>query len=265
MGWPFTDGGNPLGDAVLVGTNISMFGHDAVEFLSFDGSPGSSYLAIPQAWSIGTELWFYLLAPALILLRSRWLLVLGACSCGLRLVIAASTLPFYPWQQRLFPMELLFFIVGVLGYRLLRTHRVPSQSACLAGLSVLVVACMFSGWLPFLDPPNALGSLTVAAIFGICTPLAFSISKRSRVDSALGELSYPMYLVHVVVGFYFPFQQAHLPSVVLLALSILIALPIIYLVVLPFNVVRERRTRTLLTRVASPLRAGVAQGAPAVG
>src|SRR5205823_2811807 len=117
----------------------------------------SRYLAIPQAWSIGTEIWFYLLAPALVAVRSRWLAATALVALGIRFTFTATTLPFFPWQQRFFPAELFFFILGILAFRALR-RRTPSPLVGYSGLGLLIAACIFWGWLPWGESLSAFGS-----------------------------------------------------------------------------------------------------------
>ena len=50
-----------------------------------DGSKwAGEFRTIDQAWSIGVEIWFYLIAPFLITLRSRWIVLVGLGSIILR-------------------------------------------------------------------------------------------------------------------------------------------------------------------------------------
>jgi peptidoglycan/LPS O-acetylase OafA/YrhL len=124
---------NTLGNAIfklfLFLTNLTMFFQDVTMFLcSHNGQiywsenfwhsevPLWEGLAIPQAWSLGIELSFYLIAPYLLNLRSRWLFGL----CG-TLIVKAFVIKTFglgdPWTYRFFPFELGYFLLGALAYR----------------------------------------------------------------------------------------------------------------------------------------------------
>ena len=86
--------------------NLSLFGADTVQFLNQVG-----WILVPQGWSLGSELWFYLIVP-FIATRTRTILLLLVASFCVRLAIVNSDLPFFPWQQRFFPAEIMFFLIG---------------------------------------------------------------------------------------------------------------------------------------------------------
>ena len=76
-------------------------------------------LLVPQAWTLGVELAFYLIAP-FVLARRRVLLLLLALSIALRAYL------FYiglgksdPWTYRFFPAELALFLLGALAHQVL--------------------------------------------------------------------------------------------------------------------------------------------------
>ncbi len=99
----------------LFATNSTLVGMDITELISTTWSQG---LLIPQGWSLGMELWFYMLVPLFWRCSTKTLVTVIGASLLCRIAIIESSLPFYPWQQRFFPAELMFFLLGMLSFRL---------------------------------------------------------------------------------------------------------------------------------------------------
>ena len=76
-------------------------------------------LLVPQAWTLGVELTFYLMAP-FILARRQFLLLLLALSIALRVYLLYIGLgKSDPWTYRFFPTELALFLLGALAHQVL--------------------------------------------------------------------------------------------------------------------------------------------------
>lgn len=179
-------------------SNLFLFG---VELLPMT-DPANWQLVTGPIWSLSVELYFYLLAPFLVLQRLRWLLLLASVSFALRMVLATAGLAEVPWRYFFFPADMVFFLMGALSYRLSHTpllahwrkHR-PTQIAV-----ALMVA--FSVTTPFLWDNGALDSISAwlfysGTAFGV--PLLFELTKQWRIDRLLGHLAYPVYLSHMVI------------------------------------------------------------------
>lgn len=153
-------------------------------------------LLVPQAWSLSIELMFYALAPFLARLRTSQLVLLAAASIALRLAGFFLPVDYGIWQGRFFPAELFLFLLGMLGHRAL-----PWAAAAAPALryGALVLALALIAGLPQLGlPPEATRWLAYAGL-ALATPLAFSALRHSAADRWLGELSYPIYLGHLLV------------------------------------------------------------------
>jgi len=195
--------------AYLVATNLLLIGQDVALFLKLDGTGGldwtanfaaageprvERFLLVPQAWSLSIELGFYLLAPWLVRRSSRALAAIIALTIAARIALASIGLAFDPWTYRFFPVEVGSFVFGILVFRSLSTRRasITAQRIALAGLIglTLVLSALPGGWM------------TRVAFYGYCAwalPLAFQLTRSNRIDRYLGELSYPIYLVHLLV------------------------------------------------------------------
>lgn len=64
-----------------------------------------------------------------------------------------------------------------------------------------VIARQVLGWVAGLEPATQTvlaGAVSLAA-WGVLVPLFFSMTRRQPVDRTVGELSYPVYLLHYTV------------------------------------------------------------------
>jgi peptidoglycan/LPS O-acetylase OafA/YrhL len=224
--------------------NIAMFGQDFASFVQL-----SNTLLIPQGWSLALELWFYLLVPLLWRVSDSTLWSIVSASLVIRLIIILSPLPFVPWQQRFFPAELMFFMIGMLSFRHADDIRrlISSGHGCMLAICVLIV---FVGWaIPSTTwsetQPKAMWpySLILAVVLYSTLPAVFELTKDSRIDRNIGEFSYPIYLTHIMVGYFFEPAQRLWDGMLLLALSIVVSAPLVYFVELPLERWRNNRLR----------------------
>ena len=204
----------PEAARLLVGlANLTLFGQDWVLFMGVEGgqlafardfraSPVQLWqgLAVPQAWTLGIELAFYLVAP-FVVRRRRVLVGLLAASIAARVAaVQAGWGGADPWTYRFFPFELALFLAGMLSHQVLLPawKRAGGSAPWLpaAGTAVLLAACALYPKLPGAEPAK---TLLLFAGYVALMPLAFLFQQRSRVDDAAGDLSYPLYIGHYLV------------------------------------------------------------------
>jgi peptidoglycan/LPS O-acetylase OafA/YrhL len=163
------------------------------------------FMVVPQAWTIGTELWFYLLAPFLVRHFRRIVAVLAA-SIALRLaMIHLMGLDSPPWSYCFFPTELPFFLFGAMAFKaydVLEGRRFPLRQvgqAAFFGMLFLILAFYKIPWrwIPYTD--LILRADLIVFIFPVALPFIFAYTKKNKVDRLIGELSYPIYLTHWIV------------------------------------------------------------------
>ncbi len=196
---------------------IFLIGLDAIHFFTLDGLGDLVFtkdfseespqlwrsLVVPQAWSLSVELYFYLLAPFIVRRSANFLFFIICISLFIRLVIAIFLESrFDPWSYRFFPSELMFFLCGSLAYRLsnLTASRVDSWNIDFLKIMtffVILVAGLVGryglGGKMLFYSPFAIGLLFFAL------PALFSFTKNIRFDRYIGELSYPLYISHMLV------------------------------------------------------------------
>jgi peptidoglycan/LPS O-acetylase OafA/YrhL len=106
-----------------------------------------------------------------------------------------------PWSYRFFPFELLFFLAGVIAYRLGKLQGQPGVRStmsirCLA--AILVFCAGVIGRLGVQGQSSVFAPALMAFLFLGISKL-FEFTKHNRIDRLLGELSYPLYVCHVLV------------------------------------------------------------------
>jgi peptidoglycan/LPS O-acetylase OafA/YrhL len=163
--------------------------------------PAGSILAermlfVPQAWSISFELVFYLLAPWLNRRSTRFLVSLTLCSLALKILFriylggGVGT----KWDQQFLPPQFGFFTLGMLAFRL-KGFLVPRVQAALKSYFLLFFGLLF---VYKTLPPLVAEPLFLLLTF-IGLPALFAQTQASKIDGWIGDLSYPMYLTHIMV------------------------------------------------------------------
>src|SRR5581483_8309273 len=147
-------------------SNLLLLGQDWVMFLGvqdgrlaffsdFKRSDPMLYtgLLVPQAWTLGVELSFYLIAPW-VLKDVRRVLALLSLSLALRVALVLTGIGLQdPWTYRFFPTELALFLVGALAQRYLLPFwekflkGSPVRWEMIGTLLLVIVSIVYS-WIP---------------------------------------------------------------------------------------------------------------------
>ena len=208
----------------LLFSHLALFGQDAYLFLGMDGLGGlqfdpdfrashsqfHDFKLVPQAWSLSIELCFYLLAPFLVRRSAAWLASMITACIALRFALA-YWLGWQddPWSYRFFPSELALFLCGAGAYRIYRAVRIgkmdmQTMSGWVA-LGVAAGAALTTSYYP--SPVVVWWNIGLVVSVLLVLPFLFSLTKRSKIDGHIGELSYPMYLCHMLVIWSFDLMQ----------------------------------------------------------
>lgn len=233
----------------LVGQELLYWFRLDAEGLSFDASGAQptetssvawQALLVPQSWSLSMELMFYALAPFLARLGWRSLVLIAAGSIALRLAGYWLPVDYGIWQGRFFPTALFLFVFGILAQRALPLAlRTPLKMRGLITAATLgLIIC-----LPMLGLPNEGARWMMYAVIACATPFIFSAFKDYSFDRWIGDLSYPMYLCHLlVVGFVLTVEP---PFAAWVAIGATFALSALLLVLVDRPVDRWRQQRAL--------------------
>jgi len=197
---------NPLDLASLLWvylTQITLVGMETPIFYGLH-----NYWISPVAWSLGLELTFYALVPFLVT-RIRlmvWIFIFSIVGrYGAYLLQGWQTDPAYQliWAYRFFPFEIALFLAGVFAHRTL-TRLSPKFLSLIAlpeiflsmMFAMIGALCYFSIFYPRLNEATywCYYAMTFAGII-----VLFHNTKNSKHDSHIGDLSYPMYILHLPV------------------------------------------------------------------
>jgi peptidoglycan/LPS O-acetylase OafA/YrhL len=242
----------------MVGLDIPMllqFSADNGFTLLHDPLPdGTKYVAavltILPAWSIGLEIWFYLIAPFLVALRSRWIVLIAALSVSLRIVTMTK---FGFVTSFFFPAQLCFFLVGMLLHRAYAATSIGNLDRRV-GCAVLTVALAL--FVLFNRIPAPFATYVIYGTFIPAIPILFALTRNSRFDVSLGNLSYPIFIVHTLIlsmvssMFHHVYGDVNRNIIALVAIGVVVVVSAIlyFLIEKPIDEIRQRRAAD----IASP-------------
>jgi peptidoglycan/LPS O-acetylase OafA/YrhL len=194
-------------------TNILIFFQDFVIFLGLDTANGdfffttnfnitapvlASFIFVPQAWTIGIEIAFYLIAPFIVRRTLKTIIPLILASLALRFLLYSNGLDHDPWTYRFFPTEMVFFLFGNVSYviyKRIRVLKIPQLPLNLIYAFILGYT-IFLSWIPF---PLSYRMFFYYVCFVIFLPFVFYRTRKWKFDRYIGELSYPIYISHVFI------------------------------------------------------------------
>ena len=159
-------------------------------------TPGTMPLIVLPAWTLLVEWWFYLLAPFIHRLRSKWILCLMVFSMICRFVtyhhsFGLNSLP----DNQFFPNQLIYFLIGIMSYRYgkyVTATNLRIKQTLLGILSCVIILGQF------ISP---IGATHWLFLFVLATILP-SIQSFDLHDSKIkffGKMSYPLFLFHLPI------------------------------------------------------------------
>jgi peptidoglycan/LPS O-acetylase OafA/YrhL len=204
----------------MIFTNFFLFFQDIVLFLGISSDNGNIYfttnfqlsnpplyhfLLVPQGWSLGIELLFYVTVPFIVKLKSNTILTLIVFSLLLRLVLySVFNLNIDPWTYRFFPNEILFFLLGIMSQR--NSNRIISifKTNPIYFQFFLMGYIFFYFRLPEFKInifPFSFNSTLLFLLVYFTTPILFNYYKKVKWDRYIGELSFPIYISHMFISY----------------------------------------------------------------
>jgi peptidoglycan/LPS O-acetylase OafA/YrhL len=209
---------------------------------------------IAPAWTLSIELMFYVLAPFIVRGHILLMAALAFASHYFRFEAYHSGYYSEATNYRFFPFEFSLFLYGAICFRLGRLLPQINAGWSVASTAVTISTIVF---LPryFLEHQYQLYAIT-----GALLPALFDFSRRNHWDRSLGDLSYPLYLVHwpigaiaaALVGSLQPGSLGTIAAYPILVIMIAIAVSVLIdrYVVLPVDRWRQARIRAPSTVAA---------------
>lgn len=230
----------------LVGQDIITFfdlGTDGkFHFLGLQKNETINYLLFnPAAWTIAVEIYFYLVTPFIVKREIKWIMIVIGFVLILRLILyvafdVSSGFTIYKFA----PTEFLWFLIGVLSYKLHKSKLFPGEKYAILLLSL---------WLLLMIAYPYVGDISwvIYVITFISTPAIFYRFSKSSVDRFLGDMSYPIYIGHflllmIVQANRFPKDLGK--GTPLLLLTLLFSVLSHYLILKPIEKIRISRIKT---------------------
>lgn len=242
----------PVAEAQISNTMGNLLAHLTLLFGIIPDKllPGNPFAFVAPAWSITLEWQFYLLAPLLLLLVTsrRGLCLVGLISCG-------GFIYAHLWGSAFLPVKLPLFLVGIASFHFYRWAHdrgsLPHYSywiiaalsaiftiawhALALGIWILVFGGLFTdqnGPRPASRPDHVAGWLNDLRQL-----------LRRRPLKWMGEISYPLYLVHwpmiILLMSLLLHWQPHVNSFNALCIMLLLGIPLILLIAWILHVVVE--------------------------
>jgi peptidoglycan/LPS O-acetylase OafA/YrhL len=154
------------------------------------------------AWTLGAEMSFYLLAPVL-LRRARIAVIVVLGSFGFR-ALYQSLYGQDAFIDQFFPATIGFFLVG--HFSRLAWNRIAEQRNLFhaaSGAVLLLLTAYFSTMQYAASAtPRLVYFYPAMLCFALAVPPVFAWTRDIRWMNILGNLSYPVYLVHMTVLFF---------------------------------------------------------------
>lgn len=232
-------------------SNIFIFGSDVAYLVSTkpDGliwdpfslsntHNGFTLLAIPTVFTIGLELLFYIVSPFMVKSMKLNLSILFTVLIFHIYMIATNNTNVV-YQYHLFPSSFLYFSMGILSHKMYYEkgmHLTKYKYLLFAIIATLIMLIQ-----PLL--PNIL-----LFLFPFVLPYLFELTKYNKIDRFIGDLSYPLYIVHYSVLKYCWAQGVNQQKIGLIVLvaSLFIAILIHLFLEKPIDKYREIRASKLL-------------------
>lgn len=187
------------------------------------------YLLNQPMMTVAIELMFYLAAP-LIVRNVRRVLAALAIGTIYHLAIRLLDLNTLAWNYWIFLGSIYYFMLGALAYHFNRR----GLTYVGFGLILAVAAAIL------LDKDNRI--LLIALGLALTLPALFASTTRNKWDRMIGELSYPIYVLHVPVWFYlFKDWPTDIRAAIVAVATVALSIPVYYFIQMPIDRWRQQR------------------------
>lgn len=225
--------------------NLFILGTDSFWLVSIDNcqvhylpayinasSNGSSFLINPPSFSIGIEILFYIMAPFILRsLKKTWIFFFIGVLYFFYFILSGNFNIIY--QYHLFPSSFIYFALGALAW-----HYSNNSNFVLTEKKILIAFIVCIG----LMFTYTLFPMIIILCFTIMVPYLFELTKNSKTDRLIGELSYSLYIVHYPVLTYL--KSVNVPplysGVTCLLITLVISIIIHFMVEKPIDNLRQR-------------------------
>lgn len=258
-------------------SNLIFLGHDWSMYLEF-GQHGLhiasnlhqlskvpvSLFFVAQAWTLGVEVTFFLVAPFLV--RRHWsiLVCFVVLPTFARYVAVTHGLDKQFWFNGFFPFELGLFMLGALSYKVSAKFKRRMRGAgwTIFGMGILVAVILFPLYESDANEFFNMGHIFLYLYLAVGLPALFEATSRVRWDRSIGDLSYPVYLCHEIFGtplnsLNWGKEHPRLIAMVIIVASCALASLVVHYIDVPVNRFRQLRLQRAECEVRQKPREGV--------
>lgn len=235
-----------LATALLIFSNVAIFGQDLMLFIGkWPNILTRDYfyhffMYVGPAWTIEVEFVFYAIAPFVVLRDIKWTVAILIGSLFARLISVILGFTAYANAYDFPPFEMAFFMGGSLAYRAYAHFRAQksrwivtySYAACI----MIALLSAFYLFIPFARPIYLLAACA-------CLPGIVFLGRRYPFDNLLGELSYPIYLLHPIFTIFVIPGTTVWAEVAAVAGTLSLSAFLVFAIDRPIEILRQRRTK----------------------
>ena len=141
-----------------LGSLLCLRGYEITTVLNPTCYRMSGFAVIPQAWSLGAEVLFYLMVPFILRFRGAGIFLAVSLSLFTNFALVVSGLYIPPWDRMLFPAILLYSMLGVIVYRAYVRLKLPDLAehrASIVAVIFLVISLLLAPYPAVLCPDLA--------------------------------------------------------------------------------------------------------------
>ncbi len=246
--------------------SVTMFFYETLWWFGVDRANGGAFLfpdpsnkqiavmawltSMAHMWSVGVELLFYAASPFLAR-KPRRLLVVFTLAYLVHILISLRLSADHPLRYKSALNHFWLFSIGMLSYWYWKNNEGILSRIKLKNTYVISMSLFFSTSIIILCkatydylPGQIASDAFLFAFAFICGPI-FYLSRSIRFDGKIAQLSYPIYLVHWPITYILirDHRGEWLWSLVIVAISIILAVTLRLLVDKPVEVYRRKFTQ----------------------
>lgn len=243
---------------VIIGISNDFFRNITLiittDYLYIDHSDPFS-LFVKQAWTLQVELLFYLVAPFIVRrgLKQILLIISGLLFIQLLAAIFHSNALLTASLTGKVVFYMSFFLLGTVGYHIyLFLTKIRILKVLLKTLLILfILFVLIYKAIPITSSYFLSLPFNIVIFIAILTPLLpfiFLFSQKNKFDRWLGELSFPMYIIHsfiikVLQSNQYLLDNPQLFTIILIILTIVSSWIMVKIVEIPIDKIRQKRLR----------------------
>jgi peptidoglycan/LPS O-acetylase OafA/YrhL len=150
------------------------------------------------AWTVGIELIFYLISPFILRRGIVVPTILLLISLATRIYLSREGMGGHPWDYMFFPTQLMFFMLGCLSYHLYKKMSRLVIKPLYLQLSYVFLMGLISSY-SYISGNSYFEQGLLFIVVTLLIPGIFMLTKDNKIDTYLGNLSYPIYISQVLV------------------------------------------------------------------